>query len=176
MRAVVIYESMYGNTHQVAEAIGRGLASSGEVHVVHVTDARCRDLENCDLVVAGGPTHAHSMTRASTRHQAVVQGAGDENLTVEPDAENIGVREWLNDLAPASCCLAAAFDTRLEGSTMLTGRAAKAIAKRLHDKGYQLVSDPESFLVTKHSELVDGECDRAEEWGRSLVRHLAPSR
>ena len=175
MRAVVIYESMYGNTHQVAEAIGRGLASTGEVHVVHVSDARCRDLDNCDLVVVGGPTHAHSISRASTRHDAVVKAAQKDELTVEPDAERIGVREWLNDLAPASCSLAASFDTRLEGSPMLTGRASKTIAKRLRDKGYQLPSDPESFLVTKDSVLVEGEDERAEAWGRALVRSLTPA-
>jgi flavodoxin len=66
MRAVVVYESMYGNTHQVAEAIGAGLGGAFEVSVVPVSKAGPAVLADADLVVVGGPTHLHAMSRAAT--------------------------------------------------------------------------------------------------------------
>ena len=87
MRAVVVYESMYGNTHQIADAIGAGLEAAFDVRVVPVSHAGPEVIADADLVVVGGPTHAHGMSRASTR-KAAVQAADKPvgGLTVEPDA------------------------------------------------------------------------------------------
>ena len=63
MRAVIVYESMYGNTHAVAEAIGRGLGPTFDTTVLPVGGATRPMVEGADLLVVGGPTHAHSMTR-----------------------------------------------------------------------------------------------------------------
>jgi len=76
MRAVVVYESMYGNTHQVADAIGRGLATIGDVVVVPVADAGPALVERADLLVVGGPTHIRGMSRASTRKGGRRAGEG----------------------------------------------------------------------------------------------------
>ena len=65
MRAVVVYESMYGNTHLVADAIGAGLSTAFDVRVVPVSEARPVVLADADLVVVGGPTHVHGMSRAA---------------------------------------------------------------------------------------------------------------
>lgn len=70
MRAVVVYESMYGNTHQVAEAIGDGLRTALDVSVVAVGRVNPALLDGADLVVVGGPTHMHAMSRASSRKAA----------------------------------------------------------------------------------------------------------
>ena len=43
MRALVVYESMYGNTHLVAEAIARGLRSACPVQVASLAEARVRE-------------------------------------------------------------------------------------------------------------------------------------
>ena len=75
MRALVIYESMYGNTHQIAEAIGEGLDLSDGVKVLPLADVTQSMLEQADLIVVGGPTHAHGMSRESTR-KAAVDAAG----------------------------------------------------------------------------------------------------
>ena len=75
MRAVVVYESMYGNTHLVADAIGAGLSTVCDVSVVPVAQADPAVLAGADLVVIGGPTHAHGMSRPSTR-KAAVEAAG----------------------------------------------------------------------------------------------------
>jgi flavodoxin len=65
MRAVVVYESMYGNTHLVADAIGAGLSTAFDVTVVPVSQASRAVMADAGLVVVGGPTHAHGMSRAA---------------------------------------------------------------------------------------------------------------
>ena len=75
MKAVVVYESMFGNTRQIAEAIAAGLAESADVAAVEVSEATAEAAEAADLLVAGGPTHAFSMSRPSTRSDAVNRGA-----------------------------------------------------------------------------------------------------
>ena len=71
MRALVAYESIYGNTHLVAEAIARGLRSACPVQVASMADARYENVHRYDLVVVDGPTHAHGMSRPETRQSAI---------------------------------------------------------------------------------------------------------
>src|SRR4051794_6464260 len=96
MHAVVVYESMYGNTHTIAEAIGEGLRVMGEVAVVPVDRATAELTEDADMIVVGGPTHAHGMSRPSTRTAAVKQSAkpGQVPLQMDPDAGGSGLRDW----------------------------------------------------------------------------------
>ena len=171
MKAVVVYESMYGNTHQVADAIGRGLAASGEVVVVAVAQAAPALVADVDLLVVGGPTHAHGMSRPSTRKAAVDQA---KDNPIEPAAAGAGVREWLETVAPVETS-SAAFDTRAGvAPAFLTGRASKGIAKQLHQHGFRQVAEPESFLVDKDNHLEPGEEQRAEEWGARLAAAVTP--
>jgi hypothetical protein len=168
MKALIVYESMYGNTHEVAEAIGRGLATTHEVEVVPVDGATAERLAGVDLLVVGGPTHVHGMTTRMSRKAAVGAAAEDEALTVDPDAEGEGLREWFDHLdgCPAR---GAAYDTRMEGPPALTGRASKGIARRLRHHGLEVVAEPESFLVDKANHLLDGEATRAEAWAATLT-------
>jgi hypothetical protein len=168
MRALVVYESMYGNTHAVADAIGRGLARGADVAVVPVGRAGSDAVAEADLVVVGGPTHAHGMTRASTRKAAADQLAKGGTLVLEPEAAGPGLREWFESLA-GSGGKAAAFDTRVAVPAAVSGRASKGIAKRLRERGWQLVENPESFLVDKENHLKPGEELRAEQWGAKLA-------
>jgi hypothetical protein len=176
MRAVVVYESMYGNTHLVADAIGAGLRPAFDVTVVPVAQAGPAVLAGADLVVVGGPTHVHGMSRASTR-KAAVEAAGkpDSGLAVEPGAEGLGLREWFGSLGhyPAR---AAAFDTRMQGPAAFTGRASKGVTRLLRAHGFDVAMQPESFLVTKQNQLVTDESTRAREWGAKLAAGAARSR
>lgn len=175
MRAVVVYESMYGNTHAVASAIGDGLRESIDVAVVPVGDAVPEVVADADLVVVGGPTHAHSMSRESTRHQAVADAAEpDSDLEVDPDAEGPGLRDWIPTLPPGPM-RSAAYDTRVDLPAALTGRASKAISRKLRHQGFVEVVSPESFLVTKEGHLEPGETERAREWGREIATQLVRS-
>jgi flavodoxin-like protein len=169
MRAVVVYESMYGNTHLVADAVAAGLRTAYEVATVPVEQATARLVEPADLLVVGGPTHGHGMSRPTTREAAVADARKpDSPLTLDPDAEGPGLREWFARL-PALHARAAAFDTRVDLPAILTGRASKGIARRLRQHGLDLRAEPESFLVTKKNTLVPGEVNRALEWGCRLA-------
>lgn len=173
MRAVVVYESMFGNTHMVAQAIASGLSERMEVLVTPIGDATQDVVGDADLVVVGGPTHVHTMSRPSTRKAAAETARKpDSGLELEADAESEGLREWLESLGHFSAS-AAAFDTRIDAPAVLTGRASKGIARRLRQHGWHLVVDPESFLVTKDNHLEDGENTRARAWGASLAATVA---
>jgi Flavodoxin len=176
MKAVIVYESMYGNTHHVATAIGDGLGSEAEVVVVPVEGAERELVESADLLVVGGPTHVHGMSRASTR-QAAVEAAkkDDSDLALDPDAEGPGLREWFDGLGKITAH-AAAFDTRMHGPPAVTGRASKGIAKKLRHRGATLLTDPVSFLVTKETHLEVDEEERARAWGLELGRAASETR
>jgi hypothetical protein len=169
MRALVVYESMYGNTNTIAERIAEGLRASFDVTVVASEDAAVQDVSGADLVVCGGPTHVHTMaTKRSRQAAATAAEKPDSGLQLEPHAGGIGVREWLAGIGPHTGT-AAAFDTRLTGPAWFTGRAGRAIGRRLRRAGFRLAVKPESFLVDKRNHLVQGEADRAAAWGAALA-------
>lgn len=179
MRALVVYESMYGNTHTVAEAVADGLRDADgvdEVEVVPVAHAGPGTADGFDLVVVGGPTHVHGMSRPSTRQSAVTDAEThpEKHLALEPDTQVAGVREWLATVH-GSGTAAAAFDTRVDVAAVLSGRASKAIAKALRHHGFHEVVPPESFLVTKETVLEDGEVERARSWGRTVAGRVPTS-
>jgi Flavodoxin domain len=168
MRALVVYESMYGNTRAIATAIAAGLDATHWVTLVPVTRATPELVTAADLIVVGGPTHQHGMSTAATRHTATEAarkpGSG---LAMDPDSDGQGVRSWLAGLG-ARDKLAASFDTRLTGFPVLTGRASQGIARLLTGHGYRLLLPPESFLVDKRNMLVEGETARACSWGELI--------
>jgi hypothetical protein len=176
MRAIVIYESMFGSTHLIAEAIADGLGGSGTVRTVPVAQAEKAELDDVDLVVVGGPTHAWSMSRPSTRRGAPLHARDPKNhLILEPGADSgTGVREWLASLDRVHGT-AAAFDTRISSPVVLTGRASKGINRQLVRHGLTVVAPPESFLVDKQSHLLEGEIERARAWGVRLATRIDPA-
>lgn len=173
MRVVVIYESMFGNTHEIADHIGSGLSELGEVSVLPVGEASRELIDGASLVVVGGPTHVHGMARSSSQHAAVEQADADPDLQLDPDAEGELLREWFDDLGTVQGIPAAAFDTRVDVSAVMSGRASKGIDKRLAKHGFRRLVAPESFLVDKHNHLLDGEASRAAEWARALATALS---
>jgi hypothetical protein len=170
MRAVVVYESMFGSTHRVARAIGDGIAEVMEVTVASVSDTTATLVEGVDLIVAGGPTHVHGMSLPRTRDQAEKMAAdsGGE-LHLDDDASGIGVREWLQSLPPTEA-LAAAFDTRTNIPRVLSGAASGRIDHAFRRRGLRLVTAPMSFLVNTSHHLEAPELARARAWGIDIAR------
>src|SRR5437899_237935 len=113
MRALVVYESMYGNTRAVATAIAEGLRAFYQVDVAPVGAAAPDLVVGADLLVVGGPTHMHGLSRASSRRIAVEAARKPGGPDLDPDAQGQGVREWLDALANVERSTAASFDTRL---------------------------------------------------------------
>ena len=171
MRAVVLYESMFGNTRDVAAAIAHGLSvdTGVDVEVVEVSRAQTTVASNVDLVVVGGPTHALGMSRASTRMSAA-EKAADE--LVSPGD---GLREWLAEAQLSPSTAVAAFDTRVD-KPRVPGSAAAAARRRLRRLGVRPVAPAESFFVEDMTgPLLAGELDRARRWGEQLAAEIAPA-
>ncbi|MCP2267175.1 flavodoxin family protein [Promicromonospora thailandica] len=169
MRALVVYESMYGNTKLVAQAIGEGIEESMHADVVEVTVAPTTVTADVTLLVVGGPTHAFSMSWPSTRRDAAQQAASIIS-------RGRGIREWLGALPGTRReTEAATFDTRT--TSRITGSAARAASRRLDRLGFPLVATPVSFRVADAlGPLVAGELDRARSWGRELGAEVAARR
>ncbi len=156
MKALVVYDSVFGNTEQIARAIGDALGSAPDVVVTRVGDARPDMLTGAALVVDGSPTRAFRPTPATV--------------------------DWLKGLPEGSLSgvSVAAFDTRISvedtGSRILGfmvrlfGYAAKPIADRLTKAGGRPVAEPEGFYVAdREGPLKEGEAERAAAWARGLV-------
>jgi menaquinone-dependent protoporphyrinogen IX oxidase len=172
MKALVVYESMYGNTHLIASAVADGLRPHGDATVVRVDEADPELVESADVIVVGGPTHAHGMSRASTRKAAAVaSGKPGSNLVLEAERAETSLREWFASVNRLDK-KAAAFDTRIDMAAVLTGRASKGIARELRQRGATLISEPRSFFVTKDNHLEPHEESEAREWGARLAKAL----
>jgi hypothetical protein len=167
MRTLVVVESMWGNSRAIAEAVARGVGAEAEV--VEVGDAPAQLPAEVALLVVGGPTHAFSMSRSSTRREAVERGASSRG-------HDRGIREWLAGLPRSGRIDVATFDTRASQARLLPGSAAKAAAKEVHRQHLGRVVGTESFFVEDvQGPLRDGELERAEAWGAALVRGRAAS-
>jgi flavodoxin len=147
MKTLVVYDSLYGNTKAIAEAIGAALP--GEVRVLPVGQASASDLQTADLLVIGSPTHGSLPTDA-------IQGLVDK---LRPPARE-GAR-------------LATFDTRLTWGFLERwgGFAAPKMAEALKEKGWTLAAPAEGFFVKglKKGPLKKGEADRATAWAQQLT-------
>ena len=161
MKALIIYESLFGNTKAVAEAVADGLRDTFEVELAE--PGSMPPAADRDLLVIGAPTHAFGLSRPSTRQDAAKRGE------IRPGAADVGIREYL-DVSPLLPNLpAAAFDTRVN-KPRLPGSAARKAHRRLRRLGCRLVSSPTSFWVTgTEGPLLEGELERAREWGVRLA-------
>jgi hypothetical protein len=167
MRALVVYESMFGNTQAVGLAIADGLRSVLETEAIEVAEAPPTLPLDVGLLIVGGPTHAHGLTTARSRSEAA-RRVGDRLVS-----QGSGIREWLDALAPGPAPIsAAAFDTRIKGPELLLGSAAKGAAKRLRTLGFRVLPAV-SFIVSgpasePFDQVAAAELDRARAWGRTL--------
>jgi flavodoxin len=156
MKAIILFDSYFGNTEKVAHAIADSLAGKAEVQVLRVNEVKTAQLEGIQLLVVGSPTRGFRPSEATL--------AFFNNL---PTGSLTGIH-------------AAAFDTRIDpaGVTLKMlkflmksfGYADKAIVNELQKKGASLVSIGQGFIV-KDSEgpLKEGELGRAAEWAKTLL-------
>jgi hypothetical protein len=166
-RALVVYESVFGDARAIAHAIAEGLSTAVQADVVVAAEAPAEIDADVRLLVVGGPNHALGMPRPSTRAGAVKQYDA-----VIPDT-GAGLHEWLETVRlPHDGIAGVAFDTRGSGHPMLSkmDHAARTEEKLLHRAGAKVVAPAEHFFVADtKGPLVEGEEDRARQWGRSLA-------
>ncbi len=149
MRSLVVFDSVFGNTEDIARAVGGALANGTEVSIVAVRDAGPLEHLDPDLLVVGCPTQRRSIT---PELRAILAAAPREYFQHRP---------------------AAAFDTRRHMPKPLSGSAASVIARQLRLNGCRLIAAPESFLVRgTEGPLEEGELERAQAWGAALLERL----
>lgn len=178
-RALVLYESLFGNTAAIAAAIADGVRDArpaADVDVRHV-DGTARLPDDVDLVVLGAPTHFWGLTRPVSRamerqyEHRVVPRMSARAGTRRKARATTGMRHSLTALPAGGGRAAAAFDTRMTGP--LTGGARREIARTLGRAGYRLVAQPRSFFVDAVAgPLCPGETERARAWGAELAGSL----
>ena len=170
MRALVVFESMFGNTETIASAIGEGLSTRMPVDVVEVGSAPTDIGADVVLLVVGGPTHAFGMSRPQTREDATRQAGGHVVST------SGGIREWLDAVSGSASMPTVAFDTRVD-KRWVPGSAARAAQRRLRGKGFRAAAEPMTFYVQgTPGPLVEGERSRARLWGVELATPIVTIR
>ena len=158
MKAVVVYESLWGNTGTVARAIAEGLGP--EAQAFSTAEVTPEVAAAADLLVAGAPVQAFSLP--SARIRAGITADTDPR----PDLSAPTLRSWLDSL-PAGRGAYAAFDTKIRWSP---GSAASVIEEELQRAGFKAIARSQHFVVAgKFGPLKDGEIDRARAWGRELA-------
>ena len=165
MKAIVVYESLWGNTAAVARAIAEGIGQGARA--LATDEATPADVTEADLVVAGAPVMGFQLPTEGMREQ-VRRGASREARP--PDLAHPTLRSWLERL-PAGRGRSAAFETRFRWSP---GGATGAIDKSLARAGYRPLTPPAKFIVRgKYGPLREGEIERARAWGATLAQCLA---
>ncbi len=169
MSVLVVYESMFGDAREIAEAITAGIAANHPARCVDVSEAPDEIPVDVTLLVVGSPNHAFGLPRPESRADAAKQAEGRPLVS-----QGRGIREWLEVVHPAGATKAATFDTRMDHPKMLTkmDHASRTSAKRLKKAGFDVPTDSEHFVVSDvQGPLIPGEVERAEEWGRALSRY-----
>lgn len=160
MKAIVVYESHWGNTAAVARAIAEGLAHGAQA--LATDEATGSAMDGVDLIVCGAPVIAFSLAGGNARKQI----AGDTKAPTPPDISHPLLREWL-DALPHGAGSAAAFETRIWWSPR---GATGTIESKLRKAGYAKVAKGERFIVAgSYGPMKDGELERARAWGDELA-------
>ena len=147
MKALIVYDSVYGNTEKIARAMAEAITPPDKVEVLRAGEANPSELASIDLLIVGSPTHGGRPTPAVQEFL---------NKVTQPSLEGINV---------------AAFDTRVTSKFVrVFGYAAGRIAGHLKRKGGVLSTSPEGFFVTGgKGPLKEGELERAAGWAKGLL-------
>jgi len=155
-KILIVYDSVYGNTRQIAQAIHQAFVAKTEAGLMNIQEAKTDDLTSCSLLILGSPTQKFSSMPAVKTLLNRVPSNGLQ-----------GIR-------------AAAFDTRIAVSDINSsvgrffvgrfGYAAESMAKMLVKKGAELIVPPEGFLVQgTEGPIKADELTRAGEWGEKII-------
>jgi flavodoxin len=158
MKALVVYDSFFGNTERIAQSIGNALGPPEDVGILRVVDVRPEQLAGLKLLIVGSPTRAFRPSPAMKNFLKSIPKDGLKGAKV------------------------AAFDTRITDKEIdsavfilrilvnIFGYAAKPIADRLVKKGGEPIVPPEGFFVRgTEGPLKEGELERASDWAKQIL-------
>ncbi len=164
MRAVVVYESFWGNTEAVARAIAEGIGP--DTRVLRTDEATPEALADAGLLVVGAPL----MGFALPRQQNYETLGADKKAPRPADVSHPSMRTWLASL-PKGQGAFATFETRFKWSP---GSATRKIDRTLEAAGYRPVAKRERFLVAgTYGPMREGELERARRWGGDLAKAIS---
>lgn len=162
MKAFVVYESLWGNTRAIAQAVAEGIGPDAKA--APTDGVSPEELADAELVVAGAPVIAFSLAGEEAR-QNIERSEAD--APQPPDLAHPSMRRWLDEL-PRAEARAVAFETRIWWSPR---GATGDIEKLLRAAGYRIVAKAGKFVVQgKYGPLREGEIERARAWGRELAQ------
>jgi flavorubredoxin len=165
VKAIVVYESHWGNTAAIARAIAEGIGP--DARAMTTTEATAEVVARAELIVAGAPLLAFGLPS-----EKIVQGlpTNPASASRPPDVSHPILRTWLESV-PKGTGLAAAFETGLRWSP---GSSTGTIIKRLQAAGYRVVGKGQRFVIKgSYGPMRDGEIERARAWGAELARAAA---
>lgn len=172
MIALVVYESLWGNTAAIAHAIGEGIGDDAMVR--RTGQIEPAEAARAKILILGAPVHTFSLPSYSTKNSVAERPLAPGDIA--PDLSQPPLREWLEDLPPGSG-IAAAFDTRVRGP--LGHGGASKIEKILEERGYRIAERAQGFYITNQknvkaaaSMLRPGEIERARAWGTLLAANI----
>ena len=160
MKALVVYDSEFGNTEKAAQAMGEALGSQEDVEVLRARDVQPEQLTGLQYLIVGSPTQAFQPTSATKEFLKDIPAQGLAGVKV------------------------AAFDTRISADDIsptilkfllnilikLFGYAVTPIANGLTKKGGELTVSPEGFYVEDtEGPLKEGELKRAADWVKQII-------
>jgi flavodoxin I len=149
MKVLIIYDSIYGNTEEIAKSMGESIG--GDARVLKAENSRPADLESAELLIAGSPTYGGRPTPKMKEFLDTIKSTSLKDVKV------------------------AAFDTRIPASWVkIFGFAAGKIDKRLKSQGGKSIIKPEGFFVSRtKGPLVEGEYERAAKWAQDIIGNNA---
>ena len=164
MKAIVVYESIWGNTAAIARAIAEGIGP--ETRVLSTAEASAEAIAGADLLVVGSPVLGFSVP-SDAMLKGIASGQGRD--PVAPDLSQPSMRAWLGTI-PNGSGRSAAFETRIWWSP---GGATSGITRALEKAGYSSLAKPQKFIVQgKYGPLRKGELEKAKQWGEDLMKAM----
>lgn len=160
MKAVVVYDTAFGNTEKIALAIGKALEERAAVNIVKAGNAQPEDLTTADLLIVGSPTQKFRPLPSVT---ALLQ-------KIAPNAlKNVRVAVFDTRISPEEVARVGI----LAFFVKLFGYAAEYIGKQLTKKGVELLTSPQGFYVQgTQGPLLEGELERAAAWAKQIAERL----
>ncbi len=154
LKVLVVYDSVYGNTAKIAEAIIEGIGGNPESQLKKAPEAPTADLANIDVLFVGSPTQAGSFIEPVKNFLAGITADALQNVK------------------------AAAFDTSFniqkQGAFLrfimkTFGYAAPKIGKKLSGKGAEVLAAETFIVLETEGPLQEGEVERAKNWASTVV-------
>jgi len=165
MNAIVVYQSLWGNTAAIAHAIAAGIGSGARA--LSTAEATAAAASGADLIVAGAPLLGFSLPSDGMLNMI---GSDKSKYKAAPDVSQPSMRSWLAALPAGNGRRFAAFETRIWWSP---GSAAGGIERGLEHAGYRRLAQARRFLVGgAEGPLRGGELDKAKAWGAELARAM----